>query len=63
MLLPGRNVFLSLSYTVFTQFPSPSTYSSIPHTLGPADPLREEVGELRVGNNIIAVGQTIRLIH
>lgn len=39
-LLPGRNVFLSLSYTVFTHFPSPSTYSSIPHTLGPADLLR-----------------------
>lgn len=39
-LLPGRNVFLSLSYTAFTQFPSPSTYSNIPHTLGPADPLR-----------------------
>lgn len=49
-VLPGRNVFLSLSYTVFTQFPSPSTYSNIPHTLGPADPLREEVGELWVGN-------------
>lgn len=62
-LLPGRNVFLSLSYTIFTQFSFPSTYSSIPHTLGPADPLREEVGEFRVGNNTITVGQTIRLIH
>lgn len=54
-VLPGRNVFLSLSYTQSfyffpAHFPSPSTYSSIPHTLGPADPLREEVGELRVGN-------------
>lgn len=62
-LLPGPNVFLSLSYTVFTHSPSPSTYSSIPHTLGPADPLREEVGELRVGNNTVAVGPAVWLIH
>lgn len=62
-LLPGRNVFLSLSYTVFTQFPSPSTYSNIPHTLGPADPLREEVGELWVGNNAITEGQAVWLFH
>lgn len=59
-LLPGRSVFLSLSYTVFTH--SPSTYSSIPHTPGPADPPGEGVGE-RVGNDAIAVGPAVWLIH